>query len=259
MQPERTHLGRTQGTMWYYSFAFHPITGTTRSFEWSDSDCQHQCFTVHLNPPCSKHLGASLKNNLAFLLISTVSIESIRKVSKTPWTRMCSNNIMPCNNADKWVLSLLFWNLNGVAVLIYLSNLDQSFRAVLPLSAAAHLLLMRSTIALSIISLQVFKAITKVKNSSESAMVVPLLPIHPLCSWREYPCVSLPMWYRIIYSCPPTINSRLSPTQRIHQRVRWQYYPLCSCRWNITVPRYPCDTDFISVRHLIEKSWSLLH
>ena len=72
------------------------------------------------------------------------------------------------------VLSLFLWSLSKVAVRL-LSNFGQMFHVVLPLSEATHLLLTRSTIPLSIISLQVLKGIPKVENSSKSAMVMPPL------------------------------------------------------------------------------------
>ena len=62
------------------------------------------------------------------------------------------------------MLSLLLWSLGSVAVRL-LYNLGQIFRTILPLSEAPNLLITRSTIALSIISLHVLKGISNVENS----------------------------------------------------------------------------------------------
>ena len=72
-----------------------------------------------------------------------------------------------------FLLSLL-WSL-GKTVARLLSSLGQIFCAVLPLFETEHLLLTRSTIALSILSLQIPKGFPNVENSSESSIVVPLL------------------------------------------------------------------------------------
>ena len=60
------------------------------------------------------------------------------------------------------MLNLLLWSLNRVAVRLLLS-LGQIFRAILPLSEAAQLLLTRAMIALSIISLQVLREVAVVQ------------------------------------------------------------------------------------------------
>ena len=70
--------------------------------------------------------------------------------------------------------SLLLWSLSRTAVRP-LFGLGQIFCAVLSVSKTAHLLLTRSTIALSITSLQVPKWISNVENSSESSMVASFL------------------------------------------------------------------------------------
>ena len=63
MQSKRTHLGCTKDPLWYHSFIFSPISGTTQSFRWSDSDCQYPCMTVHLNSPCGRHLGVCFSSD----------------------------------------------------------------------------------------------------------------------------------------------------------------------------------------------------
>ena len=85
------------------------------------------------------------------------------------------------------VLTLLVWSLSRVNVHL-LSSLRQIFHGVLPLSETAHLLLIRSTIALSIISLRVPRGIPNVENLSESSMVVHLLV---KSSALQFPGISL--------------------------------------------------------------------
>ena len=113
-----------------------------------------------------------MKNSLILLLISTVSTEIIRKVT-IPIRLACVPIILCPVITLITVLSLLLWSLSRVSLRL-LSSLGQIFCTVLPLFKAAHPLLTMSTIALSIIDLQVPKGIPNVENSLESSMI-PLL------------------------------------------------------------------------------------
>ena len=101
----------------------------------------------------------------------TVPAEIICKVSKTNTPRITSYNIIPHNNPIT-VMNLLFWSLCRAAAHL-LSSLDQIFCAILTASKAAHLLLTRSMIALSIISLQVAKGFSVPFLASSSTLQLP--------------------------------------------------------------------------------------
>ena len=85
---------------------------------------------------------------------------------------MHSCNTMPRNNPDNSAET--FWCLSK-APTRFLTRLGQIFCVILPFSEAAHLLLTRSTISLSIINLQIPKGIPNIENSLESSTAVPFL------------------------------------------------------------------------------------
>ena len=101
------------------------------------------------------------------LLISTAFVEIIRKMSNSNTPSMCSNNTMPRNNPDN--------NIEPSSLEFGAESPIHSFCAVQSLFEVTHLQFPGSTIALSIISLQVFIGIPNEGNSSDSLMVVPIL------------------------------------------------------------------------------------